>query len=233
MNQPNHPFSPIGAALKKLWRFQVAGFLLLLLFALCGPLTAAAQPTNTLQDQIADVQFEMDKAIAQVQKIVNQPVTAYARQPGMEVPTTEGGWFHPGADKPDFNNVDVRTTQEFPYAKCEYITSDLNPGVMFRGRDLEFNHNTKYFITDRSVPKKKLTEAEMLEINRLYRIIGHCEQQLAQLQPPPTPKPPEETAGEVMLDRYPMLGSTSGRVTLASLLLVGVAFLIGRRILQK
>src|SRR5208283_5601537 len=104
MNQPNHPFSPIGAALKKLWRFQVAGFLLLLLFALCGPLTAAAQPTNTLQDQIADVQFEMDKAIAQVQKIVNQPVTAYARQPGMEVPTTEGGWFHPGADKPDFNN---------------------------------------------------------------------------------------------------------------------------------
>jgi hypothetical protein len=29
---------------------------------------------------------------------------------------------------------------------------------------------------DRSVPKKKLTQAEMVEINRLYRIIGKCEQ---------------------------------------------------------
>ena len=125
------------------------------------------------------LQFDMDKAIAQVQKIVNQPVAPFARHPEMDVPTVKGGWFHPGANKPDFNNVDVRTTQEFPYDKCEYVTSDLNPGVMFRGRDLEFNPNTKYFYTDRSIPKKKLTEAEMLEINRLYRIIGHCEQQLA------------------------------------------------------
>jgi hypothetical protein len=45
---------------------------------------------------------------------------------------------------------------------------------------------TKYFITDRSVPKKKLTEAEMLEINRLYRIIGHCNQQLDELLKPRT-----------------------------------------------
>jgi hypothetical protein len=41
---------------------------------------------------------------------------------------------------------------------------------------------TKYFYTDRSVPKKRLTEAEMLEINRLYRIIGHDEEQLARSQ---------------------------------------------------
>jgi hypothetical protein len=40
---------------------------------------------------------------------------------------------------------------------------------------------TKYFYEDRSLPKKKLTEAEMLEINRLYRVIGQCEQQLARL----------------------------------------------------
>jgi hypothetical protein len=37
---------------------------------------------------------------------------------------------------------------------------------------------TKFFYVDRSVPKKKLTEDEMLEINRLYRIIGQCEIQL-------------------------------------------------------
>ncbi len=33
---------------------------------------------------------------------------------------------------------------------------------------------------DRSLPKKKLTEDEMREINHLYRIIGQCEQQLNQ-----------------------------------------------------
>jgi len=43
---------------------------------------------------------------------------------------------------------------------------------------------TKYFFTDRLVPKKRLTEAEMLEINRLYRIIGHGERQLDELQNP-------------------------------------------------
>ena len=65
-----------------------------------------------------------------------------------------------------------------------YVTSDLNPGVVFVGLQLEFNAMTKYFYLDRSVPKKKLTQAEMVEINRLYRIIGHCEQQLARLQNP-------------------------------------------------
>jgi hypothetical protein len=56
----------------------------------------------------------------------------------------------------------------------------LNPGVCFLGNELEFNAMTKFFYTDRTLPKKKLTEAEMLEINRLYRIIGTCEQKLAE-----------------------------------------------------
>jgi hypothetical protein len=41
---------------------------------------------------------------------------------------------------------------------------------------------TKFFYTDRSVPKKKLTEAEMVEINRLYRIIGKNQTELTLLQ---------------------------------------------------
>ena len=172
----------------------------------------------------------MDKAIAQVQKIVNQPVARLARKPGMDVATFSPGWFHEGANKPDFNNVDVRTTQEKIYDQHAYVTSDLNPGVVFRGRDLEFNSNTKYFYTDRSVPKKKLTEAEMLEINRLYRIIGRCEQQLAQLQAPKTaPAPNEGTAADVILDRYPILKSTFARVTFAILLLLAVVYLFRRR----
>jgi hypothetical protein len=50
---------------------------------------------------------------------------------------------------------------------------------MFIGRELEFNPMTKYFHTDRTLPKKRLSEAEMLEINRLYRVIGRDEQALA------------------------------------------------------
>ena len=64
--------------------------------------------------------------------------------------------------------------------RSQYVTSDLNPGVVFPGKELEFNSKTKYFYMDRSLPKKKLTEAEMLEINRLYRVIARDEDELSQ-----------------------------------------------------
>ena len=51
--------------------------------------------------------------------------------------------------------------------------------MAFNGHELEFNLMTKYFYTDRTVPKKKLTEQEMVEVNRLYRIIGHADEELA------------------------------------------------------
>src|SRR5258708_7935700 len=57
---------------------------------------------------------------------------------------------------------------------------------LFIGRQLEFNANTKYFYKNRSIPKKKLTEAEMVEINRLYRIIGKCEREIARIKNPQT-----------------------------------------------
>ena len=98
----------------------------------------------------------------------------------MDVGRFVGGWFHAGATKPDFNTVDVRTTRETAaYDKYEYATSDLNTGIVWPAKQLEFNSMTKYFYTNRTFPKKRLAEAEMVEINRLYKIIGHCEQQLA------------------------------------------------------
>jgi hypothetical protein len=57
--------------------------------------------------------------------------------------------------------------------------------VAFPGDQVEFNSQLKFFYADRNVPKKKLTEAEMIEINRLYRIIGHCEEQLSLRGAPP------------------------------------------------
>lgn len=85
---------------------------------------------------------------------------------------------------PVFNTTDVRLTRDTSaYDRHPYVTSDLNPGVAWLSRSVEFNPMTKYFYTNFTLPKKRLTEAEMLEINRLYRVIGKCEQELASLQP--------------------------------------------------
>ncbi|MDE3098141.1 MAG: hypothetical protein KGJ88_01575 [Verrucomicrobiota bacterium] len=152
-----------------------------------GPADSAGAPaarTNSPKERIVAVQLEMTNAWQQVEAIVNQPVAAYRRTSGYSVGVFSPGWFHPGAIQPDFNTVDVRKTQEFPYARYHYVSSDINPGMMFRGADLEFNAMTKYFYTNRTLPKHRLTEAEMLEINRLYRVIGHCQIELMQLEHP-------------------------------------------------
>jgi len=130
------------------------------------------------------------------------------------------GWFHQGAIKPDFNTVDVRATQQLDYAGHQYVTSDLNPGVVFLGNELEFNPMTKYFYTDRLVPKKKLTEAEMLEINQLYRVIGHCEQQLTELQ---NPEPPLTKIQRLIVTHKPIV------ITFMAVLLVALLFVRKRQ----
>src|SRR5436305_3612527 len=158
---------------------RVNFFLGLMLFACCGSPSIAQTATNAPPDTNA-TKAEMDAAIGQVEKIVNQTVPAYRRARGMHVSVLSPGWFHPGAIKPDFEHVDVRTTRETAeFDKHEYCSSDLNPGLAWHGSNIEFNSMTKYFYTHRTFPKKRLTEAEMVEINRLYRIIGKCEQELA------------------------------------------------------
>jgi hypothetical protein len=138
----------------------------------------AAQPAKTVDVDRENTTLIMEDAIERVKAIVNQPVKELSRTPDMKVTIYHPGWFHRGAIKPDFNTVDVRKTQETRYGNYQYVTSDLNPGVVFVGADLEFNPMTKYFYEDRSLPKKKLTEEEMLEVNRLYRVLGKCEGQL-------------------------------------------------------
>lgn len=145
------------------------------------PASASGQRPSAAE-QIATLKKQLTEAIARVSLIVNQPVTAVPRTPDLKVAWFGGGWFHPGAATPDFNNVDIRTTQETSqYEKYDYVSSPLNPGVAFPGGEIEFNSMTKFFYLDRTVPKKRLTEPEMIEINRLYRIIGHCDAQLRSL----------------------------------------------------
>jgi len=170
------------------WKGSFAGLAsLVLLLGVFNPgASVSGAEASSREDQIAALKAERRDAIFQVQHIVNQPVTCLKRTPEMLVSTFSPGWFHAGAMEPDYNTVDVRTSQHFDYDGRVYVTSDLNHGVVFIGRELEFNPMTKYFYADRSIPKKKLTEAEMVEINRQYRIIGHCNQQLDELQKPRT-----------------------------------------------
>lgn len=163
---------------------------ILLLAALCAASGARAQQSSATNapagtpEQIAALQLELTNAWSAVLKIVNQPVTAYSRKQGMHVSTYAPGWFHPGANTPDFNNVDIRASQDLSFASREYVTSDVTPGVVFLGKDLEFNPNTKLFYTNRNLPKHRLTDAQMQEINRLYRIIGRCRDEIDRLQTP-------------------------------------------------
>jgi hypothetical protein len=159
------------------------GFLFLWLVLVSGGRVFAQQGVGDTNAQIAALEAERSNAVVQVEKIVNQTVLAYRKQPGMNVAVYKG-WFHEGAMKPNFSAVDIRTTQEKPYDQFQYVSSDQNPGLVFIGNQLEFNANTKYFYKNRAIPKKKLTEAEMVEINRLYRIIGRCGNDIARLQNP-------------------------------------------------
>ena len=146
--------------------------------------TAAAA---TPEQQISALKKELNDATFRVQHIVNQPVKHLKRSSAMHVIELGPVWFHPGATKPVFATVDIRKTQQFDYDAFPYVTSDLNLGEVFIGSELEFNPMTKYFYTDRSVPKKKLGQAEMSEINGLYRIIGRCETALYPLEHPDPP----------------------------------------------
>ena len=214
-NQPSRPPAVLWPS-----RIGFGSFLFYLLALFLNLSGATLADASSWDDEIAAVKSQMNDAIFRVQDIVNQPVTRLKRMPNMvDVAVYSPGWFHEGATKPDFNTVDVRTTQQMVYADHQYVTSDLNPGVVFLGHELEFNSMTKYFITDRSVPKKKLTEAEMLEINRLYRVIGHCEQQLDELQ---NPEPFLAKIQRLITTHKPVLG------VVAALLLV-LFYLIRRR----
>jgi len=141
-------------------------------------------PVNGTQAQVAQIYAladQVNSAVKSILTIINAPVTHVPRQAGMKVQSFGPQWFKPGATRPDFDHPDVGKSQELPYAKYDYVSTELDPNDVFIGSELEFNPMTKFFYIDRSVPKKKLTPAEIGEIDRLYRIIGQCEPQLIKL----------------------------------------------------
>jgi hypothetical protein len=138
---------------------------------------AVPTPTQTPAARLADVEKELREAVTKAQNIINQPATISRRNPEMRVWEYDY-WFRPGVEKPDFNTVDVRNTQQNPYDNEDFVCLKTQPDIVWVGHDLEFNPMTKFFYVDRSIPKKKLTPEEMITVNKLYRIIGRCEKEL-------------------------------------------------------
>jgi hypothetical protein len=218
--------------------------------ALLALVLAAALPFAALGADRGELSAQLATATEQVKAIVNQPVASYPADASSQPALFHPGWFHDGANTPDFTHVDVRASQECGnYAHWDWVTSDLNPGLMFRGADLEFNANTKLFYTDRTRPKKKLTEDEMVAINGLYRTIGDCLAQLRGL-PEAGPAPgtpggvPQElaaavqprsasAAGAAEPERSPWLSSRIGVALASALVLVLVLALVLVRVRRR
>jgi hypothetical protein len=134
-------------------------------------------PDARLKKLVARRKAAMDRVYA----IVNQPVDSVPLTPDLNAANFPF-WFHAGALMPDFDHADLRKERDVSnYAKWEWISSGSCPGLAFRGSDVEFNPQTKYFYRDRSLPKKLLTDAELEEITRLYRIIGKCNAEVGPL----------------------------------------------------
>ena len=145
------------------------------------PSTAPAPAKTAVRtaENIPALKQKLDGAVARVIEIVNQPVPFVERTKDMDVSVES---FHDGATRPDFGSVDVRKTQEEPATHGhEYTMFSEHPNVAWSTSDIEFNSMTKYFYQDRTVPKKRLTEEEMVEVNKLYRTIAYCELRLGQL----------------------------------------------------
>jgi hypothetical protein len=141
--------------------------------------------------QVADARAKLGEALAKARAMINQPVTSYPMTEELRAKASlyEDGWFHPGADIPNFIDIHIERSQE-PYgSQYEWVTSNLTPGLVFRSADCEYNAATKFFYMDRTVPKKKLTQPEMLRLDAIYHQIGVYSAYLLRLGHPWTPTP--------------------------------------------
>jgi hypothetical protein len=153
-----------------------------------GAVISATSPRKvaptTPEGMLAEAKAEMADAIAKVEAIVNQPPDSLPHDLGsVEGTIYKGHWKRGRKIKPDFDHVDVRLTQEFPYVEDNAIvTCDTTLGRIFASASLEFNPMLEYFYTSPTLPAKRLMPSEMDEINHLYRIIGKCERRIAELE---------------------------------------------------
>jgi hypothetical protein len=133
----------------------------------------APTPGQVKTERVIKLAQDLREAVARVREIVNQPVTQLPVDVAMSI-GTYNGWYGGRPPPPDFENADVRTTQDTShYQDHDYGTSPLKPGIAFKLDEVAYNSQLNFFYVDPTVPKKKLSQNELEEINGLYREIGN------------------------------------------------------------
>ena len=157
----------------------------------------AGDPAKPTHLEIASIRLKRARTEDRIRALVNQPPPNLPRTVRMRVQTTAEAWYPETTTAPDYANVDVRVTQQKDYDGKGYLANAANSGVVYFGDELEFNPVLNYYYVDRTLPKKKLTSAEMEQINALFREIAECDQQLKSPRPSSDAKaatPPASTA---------------------------------------
>ncbi len=117
---------------------------------------------------------EFQAVTQQIQAIVNQTPTTRPDKVG----STVSIGFHAGAIKPNFKAItlpELKRGREFYNAETAWMQDA--PNVFYLARETEFNPMTKYFYTDRSKAKKRLSDAEYDRLLVLYHRLGELEGQ--------------------------------------------------------
>ncbi len=144
------------------------------------------------QLEIASIRLRRARTEERIRSLVNQPPPSLPRTVRMRVQSTSGAWYPETSAAPDYAQVDVRATQQNNYDGKGYLATATDPGVVYLGDELEFNPVLNYYYVDRTLPKKKLTPAEMEQINALFREIAELDQQLK--SPRPSSNAPASTS---------------------------------------
>jgi hypothetical protein len=157
------------------------------------PAPSAPDPDGIVAPtSVADAMRRIDKAVARVRDLVNRPVESAPITPELRqmAGVFREGWFPQGAQLPAFSGADIRKSQDLSlYTREEWCTSSLTLDRVFKESQCEFNPQTKFFYMDYSLPKKRLTDEEMQEVNRLYHQIGAYASYMEHMGRPWTPNP--------------------------------------------
>jgi hypothetical protein len=145
--------------------------------ALAKPQFARVSPAE-IERSLASrpVVSEAQTVTNEIQAIVNQTPTVLPAKVG----TTTWIGFHAGAMKPNFRSI---TLDELKRGRQFYTVDSTSmdgaPTVFYVARETEFNPMTKFFYTDRTKAKKRLSDAEYDRLLVLYHRLGEIEGQPA------------------------------------------------------
>jgi hypothetical protein len=156
------------------------------------PLNGAQPPdAGPMPTSVSEARRKLETALASAREIINQPVQGTPVTPQMLLKAEQhlDGWDYLPAQTPNFIEAHIEDTQWVDSAGTEWVTCNLTPGLAFPLKNLETNAQTRFFYTDLTLPKKRLTAEEMAQLDVIYHQIGMYAAYLQRAGHPWTPSP--------------------------------------------